>query len=120
MTDLPEQSLGLLERAGWRAWLELHPAGLARIETAKADGSWALLEAVDALEVPEDLQAALEQSGGLEHFSAFPRSVKRGILEWIAQARSAATRIKRIEETATLAARNERANQWLGKSGKFG
>jgi uncharacterized protein YdeI (YjbR/CyaY-like superfamily) len=49
------------------------------------------------------------------HFAAFPRSVKRGILEWIMQAKQPATRAKRITETATLAARNERANQWRPK-----
>ena len=40
------------------------------------------------------------------------RRRKRGILEWIANAKKAETRAKRIEETATRAARNERANQW--------
>jgi uncharacterized protein YdeI (YjbR/CyaY-like superfamily) len=38
--------------------------------------------------------------------------VKRNILEWIGNAKTPATRSKRIEETARLAAVNERANQW--------
>jgi hypothetical protein len=42
---------------------------------------------------------------------AFPRSVKRRILEWIANARWPETRVKRVEETARLAAKNIRANQ---------
>jgi len=42
---------------------------------------------------------------------AFPRSVKRSILEWIANARRAETRAKWVEETAWLAAENRRANQ---------
>ena len=49
-----------------------------------------------------------------EFFAAFPRSAKRGILEWIANAKTAATRAKRIDETARLAAENKRANQWRG------
>ncbi|WP_425147847.1 YdeI/OmpD-associated family protein [Deinococcus sp.] len=90
----------------------LHPAGLARIEAAKQDGSWSLLGSADALEVPPDLRLALEASGGLEHWNAFPRGVRRGILEWTLQAKTAPTRAKRIEETASRAAKNERANQW--------
>ncbi|MBK8045543.1 MAG: YdeI/OmpD-associated family protein [Haliscomenobacter sp.] len=46
------------------------------------------------------------------HFDAFPRSVKRGILEWILNAKKEETRQKRILETATLAAQNIRANQF--------
>jgi uncharacterized protein YdeI (YjbR/CyaY-like superfamily) len=38
--------------------------------------------------------------------------VKRAILEWIANAKRAETRAKRVEETARLAAENIRANQW--------
>lgn len=88
-------------------------AGLAKIEAAQQDGSWAALDAVEALEVPPDLAAALAEyaaAGG--HFNAFPRSVKRGILEWIASAKTDATRAKRVAETARLAEENKRANQW--------
>jgi hypothetical protein len=35
-------------------------------------------------------------------------------LEWIAQAKTDATRQKRVLETATLAQKNVRANQWRG------
>jgi len=88
-------------------------AGLAKIEAAKVDGSWALLDAVEALEIPPDLQAAFaEYTNAAEHFGAFPRSVKRGILEWIATAKRPQTRAKRVQETARLAAQNVRANQW--------
>jgi uncharacterized protein YdeI (YjbR/CyaY-like superfamily) len=34
-------------------------AGLAKVEAAKADGSWSKLDAVEALQVPEELAAAL-------------------------------------------------------------
>ena len=47
-----------------------------------------------------------------DHFEAFPRSVKRGILEWIATAKKPETRAKRIAETARLTQDNIRANQW--------
>jgi uncharacterized protein YdeI (YjbR/CyaY-like superfamily) len=89
------------------------PAGLEKIETAKQDGSWSALDAIEALEVPADLAEALASyASARQHFDAFPRSVKRGILEWIANAKRPATRAKRIEETAHLAEDNIRANQW--------
>lgn len=89
------------------------PAGLAKIEAAKADGSWNALDAVEALEVPPDLAAALAgYRTATAYFEAFPRSVKRGILEWISTAKTAETRTKRIAETARLAAENQRVNQW--------
>ena len=89
------------------------PAGLAKVEAAKTDGSWNALDAIEALEIPSDLEMALTAyETAKENFGAFPKSVKRGILEWIASAKKPETRAKRIEETAQLAAKNERANQW--------
>lgn len=87
-------------------------AGLRKIEAAKLDGSWSALDAVEALEIPADLTAALAQQNGTANFEAFPPSAKRAILDWIRQAKTASTREKRIDETARLAAINERANQW--------
>jgi uncharacterized protein YdeI (YjbR/CyaY-like superfamily) len=94
------------------------PAGLAKVEAAQADGSWARLDAVERLEVPADLAAALAaKPPAAAHFDAFPRTAKRGILEWIQSAKTAPTRERRVTETASLAARNERANQWPRHSG---
>lgn len=87
-------------------------AGLAKIEAAKADGSWSALDSVEALEIPPDLEAALgAYSDAGQNFEAFPRSVKRAILEWIANAKKPETRAKRVQETARLAQDNIRANQ---------
>ena len=89
------------------------PAGLAVVHAAKEDGSWTALDAVEALEVPADLAAALAASGdAAKHFDGFPRSAKRGILEWISTAKKPETRANRVAETARLAAENVRANQW--------
>lgn len=89
------------------------PPGLAVIEAARANGAWGTLDGVEALEVPADLAAAFRRhAGSARQFDAFPRSVKRGILEWIVQAKRAETRARRIEETASLAAKGIRANQW--------
>ncbi len=89
------------------------PAGLAKVEAAKKDGSWNALDRIEALQVPPDLARALKANQtARQYFGAFPRSVKRAILEWIAAAKKPETRAKRIEETVASAAKNIRANQW--------
>ena len=88
-------------------------AGLAMIDEAKADGSWTKLDDIENLVIPDDLASAFAaHPPAAGYFDAFPRSVKRGILEWISNAKREGTRKKRIDETAQLAQRNERANQW--------
>ncbi|WP_045233399.1 YdeI/OmpD-associated family protein, partial [Deinococcus pimensis] len=77
------------------------PAGLAKVEAARRDGSWTALDEVEALVVPGDLAAALaDLPPARENFDAFPRSARRGILEWIVSARTPGTRARRVEETA--------------------
>jgi uncharacterized protein YdeI (YjbR/CyaY-like superfamily) len=107
-SKLNKERIAALMAAGHMA-----PAGLAKVEAAKKDGSWSALDAVEALEIPTDLVTAFaKHTMAATNFEQFPRSVKRGILEWIGNAKTAATRSKRIHETADLAAVNERANQW--------
>lgn len=92
---------------------KMHPAGLAKIEAAQADGSWSKLDAIDAMEMPDDLAAALAaHPPALEHFDAFPPSVKKFLLYWVTSAKRPETRAARIAETAAKAQRGERANQW--------
>ncbi|MBE9157660.1 YdeI/OmpD-associated family protein [Nodosilinea sp. LEGE 06152] len=93
------------------------PPGLAKLEAAKQDGSWEKLDAIERLEIPADLAAALAANATAKaNFEAFPRSAKRGILEWIASAKRAETRDRRIAETVHLAAQNIRANSWPKRS----
>lgn len=88
-------------------------AGLAAIERAKKNGAWMRLEAIDLGEAPKDLLAAFRRhKGSKAFFDAFPPSTKRAILEWIVQAKTPETRSRRVEETARLAAKNIRANQY--------
>lgn len=94
----------------------MKPAGMAMIELAKRTGTWTALDEVENLVVPADLAEMFERHPpAAANWEAFPRSAKRGILEWIGTAKSPETRLKRITETATLAARNERANQFKPK-----
>jgi uncharacterized protein YdeI (YjbR/CyaY-like superfamily) len=92
----------------------MQASGLAKITVAKQDGSWTKLDEVETLAVPADLARAFRRyAGAAANFAAFPPSARRGILEWIAQAKTPETRTKRITETAALAAQNKRANQYV-------
>lgn len=86
------------------------PAGLAVVERAKSDGSWTALDDIEACIVPDDLAAALAAApGAADNFGAFPRSVRRQMLLWIAQGRRPDTRDARVSDVAARAAMNERA-----------
>ena len=94
-------------------------AGLKVIERAKADGSWAKLDKVETLAVPDDLAVALAaHPPAATHFGAFPKSSKRLILEWIEGAKRPETRAARVQETARLAADNIRANHYRQPIGR--
>lgn len=93
----------------------LRPPGLAVVKEAQESGTWNKIDSAQNLVSPDDLIAEfVKYPGSKENFDAFPPSTKRGILEWIIQAKTAETRFKRINETASLAAENIRANQWNG------
>jgi uncharacterized protein YdeI (YjbR/CyaY-like superfamily) len=86
-----------------RASGAMTPAGEAKVAAAIANGQWTFLDDVERLELPPDLAAALE-SGGRAVWDAWPRSVKRGCLEWIKTTKTAPTRASRIAEVAKDAA----------------
>jgi uncharacterized protein YdeI (YjbR/CyaY-like superfamily) len=93
------------------------PSGMERIEEAKQNGAWDLLEDVEDLFIPEDLESALLAHPPADlNFKAFSDSTKKQILWWIKSAKLPETRRKRIEETAKLAADNRKVNQYVRKS----
>ncbi len=86
-------------------------AGLAKIEVAKKDGSWNSLDNVEALIISPELTEALRANEiARENFNRFSDSSKKGILGWIESAKRLETKLKRIEKTVTMAAKNKRAN----------
>jgi uncharacterized protein YdeI (YjbR/CyaY-like superfamily) len=86
------------------------PAGLAAIERAKTNGSWEVLDAVERLEVPADLAAALDaRPPAAANFAAFTPSARKNLLGWVALAVRPGTRAARIATVADAAARNELA-----------
>ena len=90
--------------------------GMEAIAIAKQNGTWEALDDVDDSVVPTDLQKALKKDKlALANFERFPKSSKKIILEWIANAKKEETRRNRIEETVSLAAKNIRANHYRNK-----
>jgi len=84
------------------------PAGLAKIEAAKQNGSWTSLDEIEALVIPVDLQQALTTNPVAEsNFERFSDSNKKVILSWIGSAKRLETRLKRIEKTVQAAAQNQ-------------
>lgn len=89
----------------------MQPAGYQMIEIAKENGTWTALDEVENTILPADLQESFSQNKtAFNHWNTFSRSSKRGILEWIVNAKKPETRQKRIDETVSLAARNIKAN----------
>ncbi len=84
-----------------RATGQMTPAGEAKIAAAEANGMWGFLDDVERLEVPDDLAQALGKAR--ETWDAYPRSVKRGTLEWIKMAKTAPTRARRIDDVSQSA-----------------
>jgi uncharacterized protein YdeI (YjbR/CyaY-like superfamily) len=85
-------------------------AGQAAVDAAKQNGTWSLLDDVEALVVPDDLAAEFDRHpGSRESWEGFTRSARRSTLEWIVTAKRAETRRARIAETAEKAGRGERA-----------
>lgn len=95
------------------------PAGLAAIATAQQNGSWALLDEVEALVVPPDLAQALQASPlATGYFAGLSRTDRRNMLQWLALARRPETRQRRVAEIATRAAQQSKPVQFSGKKAK--
>lgn len=88
-------------------------AGLASIETAKQNGSWTLLDEVEELTIPEDLEAAFITSPtAKEYFLSLSKSAKKAILQWLVLARQPQTKQKRITEIVACAAQQQKPKQF--------
>ena len=75
----------------------MRPPGLAKIEQAKRDGTWTLLDSVERLEVPADLGRALG-AAGRKRFDALTPGKKKEHLAALVTAKKPETRAKRIAD----------------------
>jgi len=86
-------------------------AGLAIIEAAKADGSWAMQDAAEALIEPDELAAALDATPvARDHWDQFPPSPRRALIWWVMSAKRPETRARRVATIVEEAAQGRRAN----------
>jgi uncharacterized protein YdeI (YjbR/CyaY-like superfamily) len=80
------------------------PAGLKKVRAAKRDGSWTLLDRVEALRFPAELIEALsDDPRAKKNFEDYPDSIKKRVIFWIESAKRTETRDRRIREIVELA-----------------
>jgi uncharacterized protein YdeI (YjbR/CyaY-like superfamily) len=78
---------------------QMMEAGLAGIDLAKQNGSWEILDDVEALVIPADLEKAFaERPTARGYFASLCRSDKRNMLQWLVLAKRPETRQNRIAE----------------------
>lgn len=88
-------------------------AGFESIEKAKQNGSWTILDSVEELTIPEDLEAAFQANeGSKDFFMGLSKSVRKAILQWLVLAKQQSTRQKRNNEIAELAAQKLKPKQF--------
>lgn len=89
------------------------PAGLARIEEAKRDGTWTVYDGIEQLAMPADLAAALADNPAANAtFAAFSPSQSKQLLWHIESAKRPETRAKRIAEVVAAAAEGRNPLNW--------
>lgn len=82
-------------------------AGHQSIEIAKQNGSWAILDDVEELTIPQDLEKEFTyRPASQAFFLSLSKSVKKALLQWIAFAKRPGTRQKRIAEIVEFASQN--------------
>lgn len=80
-------------------------AGMDAVMLAQRNGSWELLDAVEALQVPDDFAQALDRSvAAKRYFEALSKSKKKMLLHWIVMAKREETRSNRVEIIVSHAA----------------
>jgi len=86
-------------------------AGMRVIDAAKADGSWSMQDAAEALIEPPALKAALDANGeARRQWETFPASPRRALIWWVMSAKRDETRDRRVRAIVDEAAQGRRAN----------
>lgn len=88
---------------------QMTQAGLDCIAIAKQNGSWTMLDEVEELIIPDDLeQAFVKHKGSKDFFLSLSRSARKMMLASIVFAKRPETRQKRIDEIALLAGQKKK------------
>ncbi|UBM59432.1 YdeI/OmpD-associated family protein [Marinilongibacter aquaticus] len=87
---------------------QMREAGYKSIEIAKKNGSWFILDEVEALIVPQDLKRAFDKrAGSFEYYQSLSSSAKKILLSWLVLAKRTETRQNRIVEIADNASKKQ-------------
>jgi uncharacterized protein YdeI (YjbR/CyaY-like superfamily) len=90
----------------------MHEAGLRSIEAAKANSDWEVVDEVDALLVPADLENALGlHPSAAEYFANCAPSYRRNVLRWLRTAKTEKTRSERVLKIAQCSNEKKRIPQ---------
>ncbi|MDC1068778.1 YdeI/OmpD-associated family protein [Candidatus Kapabacteria bacterium] len=85
----------------------MREAGYKSIKIAKENGSWTILDEVEALVTPKDLiEEFANHERSKEYFDSLSNSSKKILLHWIISAKRKETRQKRILEIVENASKN--------------
>lgn len=88
-------------------------AGLDSIQIAKQNGSWTILDEVEELIIPKDLEKAFRKhKGSKDYFLSLSKTIRKMMLQWIVLAKRLETRQKRIDEIAELAGQKQKPKQF--------
>lgn len=87
--------------------------GLNSIEVAKQNGSWTILDEVEELLIPQDLETAFKKhNGSKDFFLSLGKSIRKMMLASLVLAKRPETRQKRTDEIAELAGQNKKPKQY--------
>ena len=90
---------------------KIEKVGVKMIEVAKKTEKWNALDDVGNLILPKEMKEIFEKKESKtakENLENFSRSAKRGILEWVFNAKTLPAKLKRIKETVQAAKENKR------------
>jgi uncharacterized protein YdeI (YjbR/CyaY-like superfamily) len=83
------------------------------IEIAKQNGSWTILDEVEELIIPNDLESEFNtKPGSKDFFLSLSKSVKKVILQWLVLAKRPETRQKRIAEIVEHSDKKQKPKQF--------
>lgn len=89
-------------------------AGADAIEIAKQNGYWTLLDSVEQLIIPNDLQQQLDKHPDAKsYFLSLNKATQKGMLFWIKVAKRSETRTKRINEIIEKALVGQKPKQFV-------
>ncbi len=91
----------------------MQEAGYKTIAIAKKNGSWSIMDKVEALVIPEDLKKEFKNyKDSMEYFDSLSKSARKILFYWVVSAKRKEARQKRIFEIVENASKNLKPKQF--------